>query len=136
MNFIHDFDNKGISIQICEPSRDLYLFANMMPISSICSASGRRRATCSASNSLADNPFDGEQRPLRLRLRRHKIRKSLRRVEKCALRSALRRTVRIGLMAGFYFISIGVNANSNNLGYFAAVLMTALQTRINFRSGT
>ena len=30
----------------------------------------------------------------------------------------------IALMAGFYFISIGVNANSNNRGYFAAVFMT------------
>ena len=27
-------------------------------------------------------------------------------------------------MAGFYIISIGVNANSDNRGYFAAVFMT------------
>ena len=71
----------------------------MMLISSICSASGRRRATCSASNLLADNPFNGEQSPLRLRLSCHKIRKSPHRVEKCTLRSALHQTVRIGLSA-------------------------------------
>ena len=38
----------------------------------------------------------------------------------------------ITLMAGFYFILIGVNANSNNCGYFVAVFMThSLQISIH-----
>ena len=66
-------------------------------ISTLCV--GRRRANRSASNSLADNPFSGEQRALRLRLRHHKVRKSLRRAQKCDVRSTFHRTIRIGLSA-------------------------------------
>ncbi len=66
---------------------------------SSCSASGRRRANRSASNSLTDNPFSGDEGVLLPRLRHHKARKCLLRTQKCDVHSTFHRPVRIGLMS-------------------------------------